>query len=315
MAAVDDVSFEIRGRRDAGARRRVRQRQVGHGALDHAAGRSRPAESPAARSAFSGPRSARLCRNARCATCAAREIALVFQEPMTALNPVFTVGDQIAEALLVHKPRVAPRGQGARDRAARRGRRAGRRSSASRLSAPAVRRHAPARADRRGARLPARRCSIADEPTTALDVTIQAQILDLLRDMKAAVQPVAAAHHPRSRHRRRQRRSRRRHVRRPHRRRTRRSRDLFAHPQHPYTRGLLASIPPPPATRCTRSKHRSCSAPSRRAPCAALPDALPPPAAPSRPARCAVTRLRRRATTAPPLRLRRCGGRSPCDRC
>ena len=34
--------------------------------------------------------------------CAAPEIALIFQEPMTALNPVFTIGDQIAETLLVH---------------------------------------------------------------------------------------------------------------------------------------------------------------------------------------------------------------------
>ena len=59
---------------------------------------------------------------------------------------------------------------------------------------------------------------IADEPTTALDVTIQAQILDLLREMRDDVRPVDAAHHARSRRHRRERRPRRRHVRRPHRR-------------------------------------------------------------------------------------------------
>ena len=59
---------------------------------------------------------------------------------------------------------------------------------------------------------------IADEPTTALDVTIQAQILDLLREMKRGLRAVAAADHARPRRRRRNGRPRRRDVRRPHRR-------------------------------------------------------------------------------------------------
>jgi oligopeptide/dipeptide ABC transporter ATP-binding protein len=169
------------------------------------------------------------------------DISLIFQEPMTALNPVFTVGDQIAETLLVH-------------------RRATRRDAKAR----AVALLEAVRIPDAGARVRdyphqlsggmrqrvliamALACSpslvIADEPTTALDVTIQAQILDLLRDMKSALSlslllithdlgviaetadrvavmyagriveqgPVRA---------------------------------IFREPQHPYTRGLLASIP------------------------------------------------------------------------
>ena len=83
----------------------------------------------------------------------AKEIAIVFQEPMTSLNPVYTVGEQIAEVLRLHeglsrKARARPRGRDAEagahpDAAAAR----------QRLSAPVLRRHAPARDDRDGARL------------------------------------------------------------------------------------------------------------------------------------------------------------------
>jgi peptide/nickel transport system ATP-binding protein len=168
-------------------------------------------------------------------------IALIFQEPMTALNPVFTIGAQIEETLLVH---------------GRATKRTARRKAIELLDA--VRVPEPARRVRdyphqlsgglrqRALIAMSLACDpevvIADEPTTALDVTIQAQILELLRDLqqrlglalllithdlgivagmadRVAVMyagriveeaPVDA---------------------------------LFSDPKHPYTRGLLASIP------------------------------------------------------------------------
>ena len=118
--------------------------------------------------------------------CAVRgaDIALIFQEPMTALNPVFTVGDQIAESLVVH---------GRMDwRAARV--EAVRLMDAVRIPDAAARArdypHQLSGGQRQRVLIAmALACKpalvIADEPTTALDVTIQAQILDLLRELQA----------------------------------------------------------------------------------------------------------------------------------
>jgi peptide/nickel transport system ATP-binding protein len=168
-------------------------------------------------------------------------ISMIFQEPMTSLNPVLTIGRQIAEALVLH------RGMSSGEALAR---------SIELLKE--VRIPAP---ERRVTQYPHQlsggmrqrvmiamalackpRLLIADEPTTALDVTIQAQILDLMRELKQKtgaaivlithdlgvvaemaervvvmyagrkVEEASVA-------------------------------DLFARPRHPYTRGLLDSIP------------------------------------------------------------------------
>jgi oligopeptide/dipeptide ABC transporter ATP-binding protein len=169
------------------------------------------------------------------------EISLIFQEPMTALNPVFTVGDQIGETLVVH------------GRASRREARA----RATELMAAVHIADAAARVRDYPHQLSggmrqrvmiaiALACRpalvIADEPTTALDVTIQAQILDLLREMKSAfnlslllithdlgivaetADRVAVMYAGRIVE-------------------SGPVRTIFRNPAHPYTRGLLASIP------------------------------------------------------------------------
>ncbi|WP_137125687.1 ABC transporter ATP-binding protein [Roseomonas sp. HF4] len=171
----------------------------------------------------------------------AKEIAIVFQEPMTSLNPVYPVGEQIAEVLRQQEG-------------------LGRRAAMDRAKEMLNLVHIP-NAARRAGDYPhqfsggmrqrvmiamALSCNpkllIADEPTTALDVTIQAQILDLLAEMKdrlgmsvmlithamGVVAEVAqrvvvmyagkvVEEAP--------------------------VRDLFANPRHPYTQGLIRSIP------------------------------------------------------------------------
>ncbi len=111
-------------------------------------------------------------------------IAMVFQEPMTSLNPVFTIGDQIAAAVRAHE------GGGRRaawERAV---------EMLDRVQVPSPRERARdyphqlsgglrQRAMIALALAPGPQLLIADEPTTALDVTIQAQILDLLRRLQA----------------------------------------------------------------------------------------------------------------------------------
>jgi peptide/nickel transport system ATP-binding protein/oligopeptide transport system ATP-binding protein len=113
-----------------------------------------------------------------------KRIAMIFQEPLTSLNPVYTAGNQIIEAMVVHQPDIDPRE--ARRRAINMLRKVGIPSPEQRIddyphqmSGGMLQRVMIAMALVCGPDL-----LIADEPTTALDVTIQAQILDLLRRMQ-----------------------------------------------------------------------------------------------------------------------------------
>ncbi len=111
------------------------------------------------------------------------EIAIVFQEPMTSLNPVYTIGSQIAEAIILHR-RVSRKE--ARQQAI---------EMLARVGIPGPRQrvdeypHQLSGGMRQRAMIAMALCChpsllIADEPTTALDVTIQAQVLDLMRELQ-----------------------------------------------------------------------------------------------------------------------------------
>jgi peptide/nickel transport system ATP-binding protein len=168
-------------------------------------------------------------------------IALISQDPMTSLNPVFTVGDQVMEAIMLHQG--LKRGE-ARKRAIEMLERVGIPSAATRIDDYPHQFSGGMR--QRVVIAMALSCEpdllIADEPTTALDVTIQAQILDLMRDIrdrnnaavimithdlgvvaelcdKVAVMYAGKVVEYTDVH------------------------TIFANPQHPYTQGLLQSIP------------------------------------------------------------------------
>jgi oligopeptide/dipeptide ABC transporter ATP-binding protein len=174
-------------------------------------------------------------------------ISMIFQEPMTSLNPVYTVGWQIMEAIVLHRKTSAIKSRReARARAVELLRLVGIPEAETNVDAYP---HALSGGQRQRVMIAmALACQpkvlLADEPTTALDVTIQAQILELLRDLKdkmamsillithdLAVVAENAQHvvvmyagrvverapvHA-----------------------------LFTRPMHPYTRGLLESIPRP----------------------------------------------------------------------
>ncbi len=113
-----------------------------------------------------------------------RDIAVIFQEPMTALNPIYTVGDQIVESLLLHTPLRGGRAQAEAVEALRR----------VGIDEPERRAHSYPHQLSGGQRQRAMiamalacnpKLLIADEPTTALDVTIRLQILELLERLRA----------------------------------------------------------------------------------------------------------------------------------
>jgi peptide/nickel transport system ATP-binding protein len=170
-----------------------------------------------------------------------KDISMIFQEPMTSLNPVLSVGRQIGETLRLHE------GLSARDAEAK---------AVDALNLVGI-----PEAARRVREYPhqlsggmrqrvmiamALACNpqllIADEPTTALDVTIQAQILDLMRDLKTRVgaaimlithdlgvvaemaQRVVVMYAGRKVE-------------------EASALEIFGNPQHPYTRGLLGAVP------------------------------------------------------------------------
>ena len=179
-------------------------------------------------------------------------VGVIFQEPTTALDPLFTIGDQIAEAIAIH-------GEGKRKRTTLRQRRAVRTQVLNALSRAGLggdQRETERIADSYPHQLSGgqlqRACIalatanhpsvlIADEPTTALDVTVQAEILDLLRQLASegvavllithdmgvvadVADTVAVMRHGRI-------------IERGD------VRTIFASPSHDYTRQLLAAVP------------------------------------------------------------------------
>lgn len=114
------------------------------------------------------------------------KISMIFQEPMTSLNPVFTIGDQITEAILIHQGVDKAT---ARDRTIEMLKMVGIPNADTRFKSYP---HELSGGMRQRVMIAmALSCNpqllIADEPTTALDVTIQAQILELMRDLKERI--------------------------------------------------------------------------------------------------------------------------------
>ena len=239
VAAIDDLSFEIRAGETLGL-----VGESGSGKSVTALSIMRLVQPPGriagGRVMFNG-RDLRTLDERAMQRVRGAEISLIFQEPMTALNPVFRVGDQIAETLLVHGRATRREGRG----------RAIELMRAVRITQPESRvddyPHQLSGGMRQRVLIAmALACQpslvIADEPTTALDVTIQAEILDLLREMKSALglslllithdlgvvaetaDRVAVMYAGRIVE-------------------TGPVREIFHHPAHPYTRGLLASMP------------------------------------------------------------------------
>jgi oligopeptide transport system ATP-binding protein len=183
VCAVNDISYEMKAGETLGV-----VGESGCGKSVHALSIMRLIPSPPGKIEegvilFNGDRDLLKISSSEMRRVRGAEIAMVFQDPMTSLNPVYTVGDQIIEALRLHQGMTEAE---ARERARELLEMVGIPAAAQRLDDYP---HQFSGGMRQRAMIAmALSCDpkllIADEPTTALDVTIQAQIVDLVRRLQ-----------------------------------------------------------------------------------------------------------------------------------